>query len=223
MVALNQGRYTWRHDSVLCNIEPPLVNLINRMNSRSCHRLSTLKRSFPSSFVTHGTLEKTTPSPCSSLLDGSCDWSIVIDYKHKPVVFPPVIFATNQRPDIVIWSESSRRVLLLELTCPAEEGIQAARDRKEAKYAPLVDSINSTKCWNAELLTLEVGARGLVACRTFKVFRNLGFDSSAANALCRVLSSVVSRCSFYPLCAFAGCLDSSWPSSCSPFIDQCSS
>src|ERR1700758_1942651 len=163
-VALNQGRETWRHDSVLCNIEAPLVSLINRINSISRHRLTVLKRTFTSSFVKRGTLAKTAQPPCSSLLDGSCDWSIVVDYKHKPVVFPPVIFSTNQRPDIVIWSESSRRVLLLELTCPAEEGIQAARDRKEAKYAPLVESINATNCWTADLLTLEVGARGLVAC-----------------------------------------------------------
>ena len=104
---------------------------------------------------------------------------MVTDYRHRPVVFPPVVYATNERPDIVLWSESKRRVVLLELTCPAEEDMQAARDRKEAKYAPLLDSINATGQWTAELHTFEVGARGLVACRTFGVFRTLGFSQVA--------------------------------------------
>ena len=82
------------------------------------------------------------------------------DYKHKRAVFPPNIYATSERPDIVIWSDSSRRVFLLELTCPAEEGIEAARARKQAKYKGLVDGINSSKCWSAKLYTLEIGARG---------------------------------------------------------------
>jgi hypothetical protein len=194
-VALDQGRYTWRHDSVLSNIETALDVLINRINSRTTTRRSVLKSSFPSSFVKRGSA-LSPHTPPASVLEGSRDWRIAVDYKHKPVLFPPSILTTDQRPDIVIWSESSRRVLLLELTCPAEEGIQAARDRKEAKYAPLVESINNTKCWTADLHTLEVGARGLVASRTFKVFRNLGLSSPEANALCRSLSIVSSRCSF---------------------------
>jgi hypothetical protein len=195
-VALDQGRYTWRHDSVLSNIETALEVLLGRINSRSAARLSSLKSAFSASFVQKGTRAFSPHTPTASSLDGSCDWQLAVDYKHKPVVFPPIILATDQRPDVVIWSESSRRVFLLELTCPAEEGIQAARDRKEARYAPLVDSINGTKCWTADLLTLEVGARGLVACHTFKNFRNLGMSSSEANALCRSLSLVSSRCSF---------------------------
>ena len=85
---------------------------------------------------------------------------MIVDYKHKPAVFPPFIVSTNERP-----------VLLLELTCPAEEGIEAARVRKLDRYQNLLYEISRTKCWTAELYTLEIGARGLVACRTFKIFR----------------------------------------------------
>ena len=45
--------------------------------------------------------------------------------------FPPVIYSTSERPDIVIWSASARLVILLELTVPAEEGIVAA---PQARY-----------------------------------------------------------------------------------------
>jgi hypothetical protein len=198
-IALHQGRYSWRHDSVLANIESALEGLLRRLRSRAS-RLSLLKQSFSTSFVKHGT-HATSKVPSSSCLDGSTDWCMVVDYKHKPVVFPPCIFATSERPDIVLWSESSRRVELLELTCPAEEGIEAARDRKEGKYATLITDINNTRCWTANLQTIEIGARGLVACRTFKLFRSFGFEAREANALCRSLSIVASRCSFAIHCA----------------------
>src|SRR4051812_34590104 len=48
------------------------------------------------------------------------------------LVFPPAICSTALRPDAVLWSSLSRTVILLELTCPAEEGIEAAQIRKEA-------------------------------------------------------------------------------------------
>ena len=198
-VALDQGRYCWRHDSVLLNIEAALDGLINRLKTRSRSKL--IKSSFSSSFVRPGNSSGAAAIPPSSLLDGSSDWCMTVDYKHKRAIFPPPIYSTSERPDVVIWSESSRRVLLLELTCPAEEGIQAARAKKESKYHDLLLGINESHFWSAELHTLEVGARGLVACRTFKVFRLLGFDASEANSLCRSLSLVSSRCSFAIHCA----------------------
>jgi hypothetical protein len=173
-VALDQGRYSWRHDSVLCNIEKALEALITRAKTKS--RPDLLKRFFHSSFARAGAARSTSPSlPPSSLLDGSNDWCMVVDYKHKQAVFPPTIYATSERPDVVIWSESSRRVFLLELTCPAEEGIEAARAKKQAKYKDLVDRINGSKCWSANLYTLEIGARGLVPSSTFKIFACLVF------------------------------------------------
>ena len=46
------------------------------------------------------------------------------------------------------------------------------------------------------LLTLEVGARGLVGSRTFRNFVTLGFSVRSANQLCKSLSDIVSRCSY---------------------------
>jgi hypothetical protein len=39
----------------------------------------------------------------------------------------------------------TRKVILLELTCCAEEGIEGAQLRKENKYAALVDEILANK------------------------------------------------------------------------------
>ena len=92
------------------------------------------------------------------LLSVADDWCLLVDYDHKQITFPPNIYGTNERPDAIIWSRMARRVILLELTCCAEEGMTAAQLRKEVRYHALVDNINSSS-WRAELLTLEVGAR----------------------------------------------------------------
>ncbi len=78
------------------------------------------------------------------------------------MVVPPFICATEQRPDVVIWSMRSRLVILLELTCGEQM-------RKEARYASLMKNIVHEK-WTPTLLTLEIGARGLVGTRTFRSF-----------------------------------------------------
>ena len=54
------------------------------------------------------------------------------------------------------------------------EGIAAAQIRKEARYFDLLKEINDTKTWKARLLTIEIGARGLVGSNTFAFSGCLG-------------------------------------------------
>ena len=72
-----------------------------------------------------------------SLLSGSTDWRLLVDFTDRDIVFPPEIIATSERPDIVIWSVTLKKVIVIELTCPAEEGIEAAREHKHARYKQL--------------------------------------------------------------------------------------
>ena len=149
--ALEQKRYTWRHDSVLANIERALARHIADHNIR--HVPST-RPAFPhisKSFVqstrkNRKTKKSNTPRP--SLLDTANDWMMLVDYDKNKIVFPPMICATSQRPDIVVWSSMARTVIIIELTCPAEEGIQAAAIRKESRYAGLLTQIEETKSWS---------------------------------------------------------------------------
>ena len=105
------------------------------------------------------------PSSPLRLLDFANDWKMQIDLNDNKLVFPPIICSTNLRPDIVLWSPLSRTVILLELTCCAEEGTENAHVRKEARYADLMSEIVEAK-WTPTLLTLEVGARDLVGSQT---------------------------------------------------------
>jgi hypothetical protein len=182
--ALEQGRYNWRHDSVLSNIEIGLQKLIAEKNERKT--LPRKNQNLHQNFVRAG--EKPPPkSRCQlqdDLLTGANDWRLLVDYDHKKIVFPPNICSTSERPDVVIWSRMSRKVILLELTCCAEEGVKAAQLRKQVRYHELVENINSSK-WDATLLTIEVGARGLVGNGTFKAFVKLGLSSKTATSLCQ--------------------------------------
>ena len=121
---------------------------------------------------------------------------MLVDFDHRKITFPPFIVATDLRPDVVLWSTLSRTVILLELTCPAEEGIAAAQIRKQSRYQDLLDEINATKTWKARLLTLEVGARGLVGSSTYHAFRVLGFSPPQTKTMVRGLSEIVVRCSY---------------------------
>ena len=80
-------------------------------------------------------------------------------------------------PDIVFWSITLPQVILIELTCPAEEGIQAAVVRKQSKYTPLAEAISRDTQWKVGLLTIQVGARGFIATSTRSVIAKLGLPA----------------------------------------------
>lgn len=120
-----------------------------------------------------------------------------MDFHHKQYLFPPHIYATKQRPDILLWSNSIRVVIFGELTCPAEEGVSEANLRKEARYQDLAEDIRGLKHpWTVHNLTLEAGARGFVARSTYTFLRKIGFTVKLARITCRQVSEVVARCSY---------------------------
>ena len=45
------------------------------------------------------------------VLTGSSDWKLLVDYDDAQIVFPAIICATDNRPDVVIWSKESKRVI----------------------------------------------------------------------------------------------------------------
>ena len=120
----------------------------------------------------------------------------MVDLPDENYVFPPEIFNTAERPDILIWSNSLKKLIMIELTCPAEEGIEAARVRKQTRYAPLLESISTSTIWKASLLTIEVGARGFIATSTHQIFSQLGLPRKDISPLCKKLSVTAAKCSY---------------------------
>ena len=191
--ALNGHRYNWRHDSVLKTLQPVLLKYITNYNE---NHSSTHSSFTPTHFLRTGDKHKATRPPRrSSLLDGATDWKLLIDFDSSPILFPPEIVSTNQRPDIVIWSIKIKQVIIFELTCGGEEGIPCAVRRKWKRYADLVQHIKDKK-WRCFFRTMEVGARGLVAHSTRHCLSRLGFSYANATRICKQLSLVSARCSY---------------------------
>jgi hypothetical protein len=63
---------------------------------------------------------------------------------------------------MVLWSETGKKIIFIELTVPWEEGCEEAHERKLSKYQELLESCRAKK-WSAWLFPVEVGARGFPA------------------------------------------------------------
>ena len=81
-------------------------------------------------FVKSGETKNTQKPTKASILDGSRDWKMEVDLGRR-LVFPNVI-QTTQRPDIVLWSETGKKLVTIELTVPWEARCEEAYEQKKA-------------------------------------------------------------------------------------------
>ena len=77
------------------------------------------------------------------------------------MAFHQHIVITNIRPDIVVWSDQGKDVLLVELTMPWEENMELAHERKMTKYDTLRME-NEMKGWRCKYCLLGWGAGGML-------------------------------------------------------------
>ena len=85
-------------------------------------------------------------------------WKIEADLDTK-LLFP--VTEIMQRPDLIVWSEEQRHIIILELTVPWEDNIKDAELRKEQRYEDLIDACVD-KAWATEYYHLAVGCRGFI-------------------------------------------------------------
>ena len=50
---------------------------------------------------------------CPNILQKASDLEVLMDEEHKHMVFPPQIAETARRPDITIYSERTRTVIII--------------------------------------------------------------------------------------------------------------
>ena len=127
--ALKDGRYTWRHDQVLREIAAALE--LQRRRKKKIEKGPKFI-----SFVKGGTETTKSNSTASGILSTANDWEMQADVGGK-TTFPGEVLTTTLRPDIVLWSRSSRQVILLELTVPWETRLEEAHERELTKYGPV--------------------------------------------------------------------------------------
>ena len=81
--------------------------------------------------------------------------------------FPSHITSTDLRPDIVMWSDLRRTVLIVELTICFETNYVDAHERKKNKYLSLMEEIQG-RGYCAMIVPIQVGSRGMVEVEGFK-------------------------------------------------------
>ena len=112
----------------------------------------------------------------------------------KQLKFPENIVETRLRPDIVLVSETSKQVIMLELTVRWEERMEQARERKREKYAELVEE-SRNRGWRARCLPIEVGGRGFAGKSLCKAYSLLGITGARKRRAISSASEAAERAS----------------------------
>ena len=195
--ALAGGRYRYRHDNVLRVICHHISGFINNLPSAdSVSRPRALVRTIQ--FVKEGSAPDrpvgTTQGKLGLLLQGK-GWKFLSDL-GKRLVFPAHIVVTSLRPDIVIYSDEAKTVIMIELTCPSEENFENQHLAKLARYTDLeADCISAG--WKVHLFAVEVGARGYAAQSLSSCLKALGLKCRPLNKCVQTASDEALRTSFH--------------------------
>ena len=104
------------------------------------------------------------------------EFNLTIDLPSEPYRFPLHIFPTDMRSDMVWWSDEMKKLWMFELTISYETVVEDSCRRKQAKYQELVEA-GQEAGYSTQLITLEVGSRGMVTDSDFELIRST-FKSS---------------------------------------------
>lgn len=163
--ALGEGRYRWRHDQVLKSLADSICTAILNSKTQAAPKQSI-------TFIRAGQKANHQPNSQGGLLATARDWQLQVDV-GKQLKFPANIATTSLRPDMVLTSESTKQVVLLELTVPWEDRIDEANERKRAKYSELTSECRSNG-WKTRCEPIEIGCRGFAGHSLQRVLKLLG-------------------------------------------------
>ena len=146
-------------------------------------------------FVSPGASSRKKSSKCVGLLDQAKDWTILADVGSVQLIFPPFIFPTSERPDIVLFSVKTKNVILIENTSGCEENQPDNHVFKIDKYSDLVDSIRGNG-WKCHFFAIEVGARGFNSTSVPYCLKSLGFPPKSVKKMLSNLSQAALKASY---------------------------
>ncbi|RXN33882.1 hypothetical protein ROHU_015321 [Labeo rohita] len=187
-IALTQGRYRWRHDKVLAVLADILEKERGKRRPAKVRPLlSTI------AFVKEGQRPIVHSQARQNLLQSAQGWEMEVDLGRR-LHFLEAVLSTTLRPDIIMWSLEGKRIILVELTVPWEEGCEEAAERKNGKYQQLVQDCRD-KGWTTWLMTVEVGCRGLPAPSAWNLMTKVGLRGHLRKAAVRRLGEAAERAS----------------------------
>ena len=163
------GTMWYRNDSVLRIFLEGLSELSVR------GRKTKLKPTPSIRFVRPGqVLNSKSVKSSFGILNKANDWVLLSDIGQSKLFFPPMIFVTSERPDILLFSIKMRTVVLIENTSGCEENQSENHHLKTEKYSDLVEGIRANN-WVCHFFAVEVGARGFNSSHVPFCLKSLGF------------------------------------------------
>ena len=192
-VALAQGRYTWRHNQVLKEI---VYAITDHVCSAAGH---TMPSEASATFYSAGG-SKIWPDTAAafkahkqSSLERVDDWECSADLpewkKH-----PETIRTSGMRPDVVLHSQSSKQMILIELTVPYESRMEEAHIYKTEKYASLAKSLRESG-FQAKVLAVEIGARGFVGTSAYDLMKQLSVSGKKRTSALKAMAEAAEKSS----------------------------
>ena len=122
------------------------------------------------------------------------DWILLVDVKGD-YVFSFQLALTEVHPDIALFSKSSNRAVLLELTCPCKENIESWHSQKVNKHTPLAKVIEDNKCI-VDLFAAEAGAWEYSSSSISTCLKRLGFNDKTVQKTTKCLNCIYMKASF---------------------------
>lgn len=183
--ALTQGRYRWHHDRLL-------MTLANTLEQERKKKRQPLQKTTSIKFIREGEKPPTTATTRTSLLQKAQSWEMKVDLRGS-LQFPQFV-QTTLRPDVVLWSEEGKKIILIELTVLWEEGCEQAFERKSAKYQDLLHDYRG-KGRQAWLFLIEVSCKGFPAQLVWKMLTAIGVTGRERKAAARRMGEAAERAS----------------------------
>jgi hypothetical protein len=81
--------------------------------------------------------------------------------------FPVHLYPTDERPDIVLWKDDTKEVILIELTVCFQENFADASQRKLNRYHELVSNMRDAGV-RPKMGAIQVGSRGMIDDQSFE-------------------------------------------------------
>ena len=124
-MALSEHRYTWRRNQVLKEVSKLVVDLVN-----SAPQVPLVREV---KFVKEGEQPKGSSTRTyqrnTGILSTAVDCVVQTDIGSQ-LSIPKEIVDTSLRPDMIVISEASKTIVLIELTVPWEDRMEEAHELK---------------------------------------------------------------------------------------------
>ena len=154
-IALHQCRFSFRHYKVLCEIVITLKNFSSLYKPNKSSDINFIN------FVREGKKPKT--APCKGFLDllhSDSEWNLKFDLDGMLVV--ALLLAVSTLPPYMsLFLMPTKKVIIIELTCPCEENMSQWHVEKSQKYYLRCCSIISNG-WSVYFYAIEVSVRVFV-------------------------------------------------------------